>query len=149
VSTRTKIPAARKAMRVATVFTGVATLGAAFTPAAVAGTTQRMIRNTETGCIGSGKSGVCMGLHGGGNFVSSVGGHWYGGTGCHHGHIWASLGGFLISSVSHNPAANPATYFCSKQEMTLKLGKSYPAGTNFYIYFNNVFRSIDMNEVVR
>jgi hypothetical protein len=108
MSVGTKTSAARKVMRVATMFTGVAACGAVFTPTAVAGTAQKMGQDTETGCVGNSKSGVCIALIGGGNHVSSVSGHWYGGTGCHFGHVSASLDGFQVYAYNRAGRRVPA-----------------------------------------
>jgi hypothetical protein len=132
-----------KKMRVATVFSGAAACAVAFTPAAMAGTGQPAVTHlagplrqgitpdTETGC----NSHVCVGLYGGGSYVSSVNAHWFGGTGCHLAHInvYSPLG-----AIEPFYGSNPKTYYCSKAEITKIYDTHFLPGTQFCIYFNNV-----------
>jgi hypothetical protein len=143
---------AARVMRVATVFTGAAACAVTFAPAATAGTAQptaahpgylrQGIRpNTETGC----NSHVCTGLYGGGQYVSSVNGHWYGGTGCHLGHIdWYNPNG-----EGPHGTFSPNTYYCSKGQIAKIFNQDFPVGETFCVWFSNVNNELSYCEAVR
>jgi hypothetical protein len=86
------------------------------------------VPDTETGCSGY----VCLGLYGGANHVSYVNTSWTTGTGCHIGHIDVYYQGNAISTYSS------PTYICRNQEYQIDFNASYPTGTSFCGYFNNI-----------
>jgi hypothetical protein len=86
--------------------------------------------DTETGCSSSGY--VCLGLYGGGTYVSYVNTSWTKGTGCHIGHI--------IVQEPGQPQTNFSSpgYICKNQEYSIDFYSYFQKGTLFCGSFNNI-----------
>jgi hypothetical protein len=86
--------------------------------------------STETGCSGH----VCLGLYGGGEYVSYVNEHWFSGTGCHLAHFGIYSPNEVIPGVRYSPPG----YYCSKQEATWKTSRFIYSKSSICGYFNNI-----------
>jgi hypothetical protein len=143
-----KKAASTKRMRVATVFTGAAACAVAFAPAAAAAAESHAVAMpgdqsrlegfvphapkvfTATGC----QSHVCIGVYGGGLYVSHVAMHFWGKSGCHipDWQVW--------NLQNHKEVVNAHGNNClgSKQNYSPPIAGLYSVSVNICVGFWNV-----------
>jgi hypothetical protein len=93
---------------------------------------------TETGC----NDYICVGLYGGGSYVSYVNAHWYNGPGCTAGYIFSVVSG-VIGDTYYYPDV------CYKQQISHTYSGYYYPGTLFCADFTAVDNGQEFCEEVR
>jgi hypothetical protein len=85
--------------------------------------------DTETGC----NSYICVGLYGGGNYVSYFNAHWYGGSpgACR-------VGILSYTEPNGDNAWVPYYTVCYKSQIQLNFDKDFPTGTKFCAEFSGL-----------